>query len=133
MEQLDKLIPLAILGAVGAFLVFLVRRVARENEVVPGNEQLVAPVEVKPEPVQIDLSIAAIVERPPIVVQDAMSLPVVAPVKRRRSKQPKPMTVNVTPVETPIQTVLGLLKEKDGLAAAFMLCEIFAPPVSKRG
>ena len=145
MEHLDKLIPLVILGAVGAFLVFLVRRVARDVEVAPRARESVARVEVKPEPVQIELPIAA----PAVVVQEVAPVPVlasvadepvapsrqpVALVERQRTKKlkPAPTAVTVIPAETPIEAVLGLLKEKDGLAVAFVLREILAPPVSKR-
>ena len=139
MDYLDKLIPLVILGAVGAFLVFLVRRVARDMDAPPRAAETVAPAEVKPAPIEI----AAIVETPAVVVPEAvpvMAEPMVAglppviqaPAPVRRRKKPMATVATVIPTETPIQAVLGLLQEKDGLAVAFVLREIFAPPVSKR-
>ena len=146
MEYLDKLIPLLILGGVGAFLVFLVRRVAREMDAVPRAEETVAPVEMKPEPVLIETptvmveqevaplpTVAPMSAEPATVVPAAAaSIQPAAPARRLRRKQPMPTAVQAAPAETPIQAVLGLLREKDGLAIALVLREIFAPPVSKR-
>jgi hypothetical protein len=148
VEHLDKLIPLVILAAVGALLVFLVRRVARDADAAPRAEETVARVEVKSPPVPITaiveapaavvpevapkLVVGPMAAEPATVVPAAASIQPAAPVRRLRRKQPMPTAVQVAPAETPIQTVLGLLREKDGLAIALVLREIFAPPVSKR-
>jgi hypothetical protein len=57
-------------------------------------------------------------------------LPPVVPPKPRRKRIAKPAPKPIAP--TPIDTVLGLLKQKDTLAAAFLLREIFDRPVSRR-
>jgi hypothetical protein len=49
------------------------------------------------------------------------------PIKKRITKTaPKALE------PTPIETVVGLLQHKDTLVAAFLLREIFDPPVSRR-
>jgi hypothetical protein len=113
MEHLDRLIPPAILGVVAAFVLFLLRRTARDKDVTAGSAETPAPIPIAQ----------------PIVV----AVPV-AEIKRARQKRRTrtPAVVPIAPVKTPIHTVLGLLKEKDTLAAAFLLREILAPPVSKR-
>jgi hypothetical protein len=118
MEHLDRLIPLAILGGVTALLLFLLRRTAREKDVAPRTAEAkpaAIPVET-PLPIAVPVQIAGEIKR-----------------KRRPKRKRAPaVAVQAAPVQTPINTVLGLLKEKDTLAAAFLLREILAPPVSKR-
>ena len=76
---------------------------------------------------------------PPLPVE--APLPIAVPVqvaatgiKRKRIKRKRRpgVVVEAVPVQTPIHAVLGLLKEKNTLAAAFLLREILAPPVSRR-
>jgi hypothetical protein len=115
MEHLDRLIPLAILGVVAAFVLFLLRRSAREKDVMPRS-------------VDARIETAA-----PISVAQPILVDVVEIKSERPKKERAPaVTVQAAPAQTPIHTVLGLLKEKDTLAAAFLLREILAPPVSKR-
>jgi nucleoid-associated protein YgaU len=112
MEHLDKLIPLAVLGAVAGLLAFLLRRAMREDSTPLST--------VKPPKVE---QAAA----PPSAIEAAE-----AP---RAKRAPKPVPADVPaapPAPTPIDTVLGLLKTKDALPAAFLLREILAPPLAKR-
>lgn len=116
METLDKLIPLAIVIAVGAMVVFLLRRSPREAPaMIVGLEPViqVAVVESAPQ---------AIVVAAPVVVE------------RKSESVAPPIDIDAPPSspETPITNVLELLKKKDALATAFLLREILAPPVSKR-
>jgi hypothetical protein len=135
MEYLDKLIPLAVLGAVGAFLLFVLRRVTREQDVAPRSAELTMRVEAKPKPViavaqeKKQIASEALAKREDEKVAVASS---VIPMPAERPKKKKRTPSVVVPAEMPIQTVLGLLKDKDTLAAAFLLREILAPPVSKR-
>jgi hypothetical protein len=64
---------------------------------------------------------AVVSETPPIVAVKKRRRPLRAPV-------PEP-----APTETPIVQVLDLLKNRESLASAFLLREILAAPVSKRG
>jgi hypothetical protein len=139
MDYLEKLIPLAVLGAVAAFLVVVLRRAAREQVDAPPANELpirVGQVAVKtPKPVVVyekqEVLIPAVMKREDEMI--AVAIPVIAEKARpKRKKQTPPAVVTVIPAATPIETVLGLLKEKDTLAAAFLLREILAPPVSKR-
>lgn len=64
-----------------------------------------------------------------------MTEPIAAPVvkpepKQRRARRVKP---KVTKPATPIDRVVGLLKDPDSLATAFLLREILDPPKSRRG
>ncbi len=134
MEHLEKLIPLAVLLGVAAFLVGLLRRLARENTVVDPRRELV----VKPTPVLVDrpkegIRVAARPVEPaaapvPLAIEPKPAAP---PPKRRKRAEPKPV-VPATPTKSPIQSVLGLLQEKDTLVTAFLLREILGPPVSKQ-
>jgi hypothetical protein len=137
MNHLDKLIPLAVLGIAAAFLVILIRRVAREKEAAPRVEVTTTPtVEVPAVVIRVEPVVTVVAEPvadvelvvpPPVIVQ-ADARP-----KRRSTKvMPTPVLVKPMPRQTPIQTVLGLLKEKDSLAAAFVLHEILGRPVSMR-
>ena len=164
MDHLDKLIPLAILGAVAVFVFFLLRRAARDKD--PGNrsEDSTMSVEVRPQQGKLDQSAAFVGEEPVVAVvqasglQEKSALPLHATSKREdeyavatnsvtaqlhleipaTSKKPKRKKRAPTPVvrtpsaPTPIVSVMGLLEEKNSLAAAFLLREILAPPVSRR-
>src|SRR5438874_2714285 len=109
MEHLDKLIPLAILGVVGAFLVFLVRRVARTPDAAPQTE--VAPQAA----VRVPETSAA-----PAVVENVVTATLAVPepempsptqvLRTKRKKAPVPSISSPT-VQTPIVTVLDLLKK----------------------
>jgi hypothetical protein len=117
MEHLDRLIPLAILVSVTAMLLFLLRRPAPEIDVAPRcTETLPPPIPIEtPMPIAIPVQVAA------------------TQIKRKRRRRRLPaVEVQTAPAQTPIDTVLGLLKEKNTLAAAFLLREILAPPVSRR-
>jgi hypothetical protein len=164
MDYLDKLIPFAILGAVAAFVFFLLRRAVRDKDAGNRSEDSTMRDEVRPEPGKVKQSSAGMGEEPVVVVvkesgpQEKSALTLRATSKREdenavaansvaiefppqgtaTSKKPKrkrraPTPVVGTPsVPTPIVSVLGLLKEKNSLAAAFLLREILAPPVSRR-
>jgi hypothetical protein len=130
MEYLDKIIPLAILGLAAASLIVLVRRVAREKEPAVRVEEPPVPVEVAPI-VETPAIVVAVepIAMEPVVVAPPVVVPTEARAKRPSLKKVIPPFV-VKP--TPIQTVLGLLKENDSLAAAFVLHEILGPPRSRR-
>ena len=62
---------------------------------------------------------------------EPIAAPVVKPEpKRRRPRRVKP---KATKPPTPIDRVVGLLKDPDSLATAFLLREILDPPKSRRG
>ena len=164
MDHLDKLIPLAILGAVGAFVFFLLRRAARDKDAGDRSEDSTVRAEVRPQPGKLDQSVAVVGEAPVVAVvqesgppeeravplsetlkredeyavtanSDTAQLPLEVTVSSKKSNRKKraPTPVVGTPsVPTPIVSVIGLLKEKNSLAAAFLLREILAPPVSRR-
>jgi hypothetical protein len=125
MEHLEKLIPLAVLLGVAAFLVMLLRRATRETNVVAAAKEpepvvvvvmpQEAPVAVEPAPVETPVE---------AVVEDAPT-PIIKP-RRPASKR------RVRAGKTPVQSVLAMLHDKDALAKAFLLREILAPPVSRR-
>ena len=134
MEYLNKLIPLAIFGILAAFLIALARRAARETEPTPrveesaseaAREAISESVPVREEPIVVVAVVPAPVEMPPIVE-------VIAPVRQRRPPKAKVAPAPVISAATPIQTVLGLLKEMDTLLAAMILQEILGPPASNR-
>jgi hypothetical protein len=126
MDYLDKVIPLAVLAIAAAFLVMLIRRVGRENDASPRVEAVPKPIEA------IAVAVAPVVAVVPKV--DADGPPPIAVRPRRKKDVPTPTVVKAlaAPTPTSIQTVLGLLREKDSLAVAFVLHEILGPPVSKR-
>ena len=132
---LDKLIPILVLGAVAAFLVYLVRRAASEKDIAPRAEVVPMPMKlaeivVVPPPTPEPLQRA---EEEPVVERIVVGPPAVGEgAKPRRKKQMAPVSVKAAVNKTPIEAVLELLKKKDSLAAAFLLGEILAPPVSKR-
>jgi hypothetical protein len=164
MNHLDKLIPLAILGVVGAFMFFLLRRAARDKDAGNRSEDSTMRDEVRPQPGKLDQSVAVLGEEPVVaVVQESgpqeesafpsratseredeyavaansvtaqLPLEVTATSKKPTRKKRAPTPVVGTPcVPTPIVSVMGLLKGKNSLAAAFLLREILAPPVSRR-
>ena len=164
MNHLDKLIPLAILGAVGAFVFFLLRRAARDKDAGDRSEDSTVRAEVRPQPGKLDQSVAVVGKAPVVAVvqesgppeeravplsetlkredeyavtanSDTAQLPLEVTVSSKKSNRKKraPTPVVGTPsVPTPIVSVIGLLKEKNSLAAAFLLREILAPPVSRR-
>ena len=103
MEHLDKLIPLAILGVVGAFLVFLLRRAAREKETLRVES---APVE--PAGVSAAEPLVATKTEPPAKEVATTAPPVTSVVKQKKKRQrtPAPIAVTPTPLPTPIHTVL---------------------------
>ena len=126
MEHLDKLIPLAILGLIGVVAVFLIRRVARERDAAmhPGDQ----PIHVEAQPVKTAEPVAVVPE--PIPVAAASEPAAAVTVGNRRKRAPTPVAAPTPP--TPVVNVMDLLQNKDALAAAFLLREILAPPVSKR-
>ena len=140
MEHLDRLIPLVILGAVGAFLLFLLRRAQRERS-APRSEQIPIrfAVPVIAEPVVAKFEAPVVVVAKPIVAALVPTVPIAKPVpvapvvvvREKRRKKHRP-TAAAAPKTTPIESVLGLLKEKDALATAFLLREILGAPVSSR-
>ena len=164
MDYLDNLIPFAILGAVGAFVFFLLRRAERDKDAGNRSEDSTMRDEMRPEPGKLEQSIAGMGEEPVVavvqesVLQDESAVPSRATSKSedenavatnsvafefppqgtatrkkptRKKRAPTPV-VGTPSVPTPIVSVLGLLKEKNSLAVAFLLREILAPPVSRR-
>jgi hypothetical protein len=130
MEHFEKLIPLAVLMGVAAFLVALLRRATRENSVVePWRE-----VAVKPAAVAVEARKEEIRRAIPPVEPAAAPKPVriepkaAAPPKRAKPK----LVIEAAPTKTPIHGVLDLLRQKDTLVTAFLLREILGPPVSRR-
>jgi hypothetical protein len=184
MDYLDKLIPFAILGAVAAFVFFLLRRAARDKDAGNQSEDSTMRDEVRRQPGKVEEPVAVIMGEEPVVVgkqsvsqetpttrshapawargvptpERGNQLPSAATSKRedenvvaaksvtpefphpgpsqsakpKRKKRAASPAAPPTPVPMPIVTVLGLLQEKDSLAAAFLLREILAPPVSRR-
>ncbi len=132
METLDKLIPLVILGVVAVFLAYLARRARREKEAWPRSEvvQSTPPPAVAPEPIAVPVIVTAEEKFP--AVAEVITATLTAPVPRKRRKNALTPTITTAAPATPIHTVLGLLKQKNSLATAFLLREILAPPVSKR-
>jgi hypothetical protein len=145
---MDQAIPFVVLVAVGALLFFLLRRneslpstTAGEGAILPsppgrgaggdGTSPLSIPeVVAAPTPLVVEtpqplVPTASVPEPSPLVVQAPQ--PSVKPRKKRAvNAAPKPAE------PTPIDTVVGLLKNKDTLATAFLLREIFDKPVSQR-
>lgn len=135
MEHLDKLIALAILGAVAVFLLFVLRRLALEERADRSPTDVVtvepaAPLAIEAPPPIVPAEIPKTIEPPPAPV---LPSPVVVVKPKRKRKRAIPVSPIVIPAAaTPIVTVLDLLKKKDALATAFLLREILAPPVAKR-
>jgi hypothetical protein len=115
MDHLERLIPLFILATIGAFVLILLRRSPRQT----------ATTQRPPEP------LSAIAVRQPAV--GTLEVPA-SKIKRKKLKRKRVPAVTgpAAAPRTPIHTVLGLLRDKDTLAAAFLLREILAPPVSQR-
>ena len=120
MENLDQSILFLVLGVVGVLLLFLLRRPsAVENAVVP-HIVAVPPVVVPvPEVVAV-----------PVVAEVQPSSPTPTMVKPRKRRIAKPTVVPVAE-PAPMETVVGMLKQKDTLVAAFLLREIFDSPMSE--
>jgi hypothetical protein len=118
MENMDQTIPFVVLVAVGTLLLVLLRR--KESLPNPGGRGAGGEGTTT-------LPIPQIVAAPtPLTVE---ALPPVVVLKPRK-KRTKPAAKPAQP--TPIDTVAGLLQQKDTLAAAFLLREIFDRPVSQR-
>ena len=115
MNDPAKLIPLVVLAAVAVWLLFLLRR-KPEPPRQPVTAIGATPVEL---PAKQESRVPAMPTSVPVAPP---------PVAIRKQRRPPPVVV--TPEPTPIDTVLGLLKKPDSLAAAFLLREIFDPPVS---
>jgi hypothetical protein len=126
MEHLEKLIPLAVLLGVAAFLLMLLRRATRETIVVEVAKEpepiAVEPVPPPEAPVVIE---PARVEIPVEAVAEVAPSPISEPLRSGPKKR-------VRPNKTPVQSVLAMLHDKDALAKAFLLREILGPPVSRR-
>ena len=164
MDYLDKLIPFAMLGAVAAFVFFLLRRAAWDKDAGNQSEDSTMRDEVRRQAGRVEEPVAVIMGEEPVVVgkqsvsREKSEIPSAATSKRedenvvaaksvapefphpgpsqsakpkRKKRAPSP-AAPPTPLPTPIVTVIGLLQEKDSLAAAFLLREILAPPVSRR-
>ena len=115
MEHLDRLIPLFILAAIGVFVLIVLCRSPRQT----------ATTQHPAEP------LSAIAVAQPAVV--AVEVPAVKIRRKKLKRKRVPAVVGPAALpRTPIDTVLGLLRDKDTLAAAFLLREILAPPVSRR-
>lgn len=123
MDHTDKLLPLLVLGVLCAILLVLLRRGSRERpavSVINSTMNAMAGEEVRreagPAPAVAVLAIAA-----------------AAAVVEQKPRRAKPLPAPVSPPSpSTIDTVLGLLHDRQSLAAAFLLREIFAPPVSRR-
>jgi hypothetical protein len=164
MDYVDKLIPFAILGAVAAFVFFLLRRATQDRAVGNRSEDSRMLDEVRPEPRNVEQPIVAMGQKPVVIAmresspQQKSAIPLGGASTRddedevpansetaepppqgpMTTKRPKRKKRAPTPVVAPptapmsIVTVFGLLKEKNSLAAAFLLHEILAPPVARR-
>jgi hypothetical protein len=130
MEHLDKVIPLVILGVVAVILLILLRRASREQEIVRPREEtakLLLP------PVAVVVPIAGVLPKLETPIPAAAPVIIGAPpveVKKRSVRTLPPVVA--APEPTTIDTVLGLLKNRESLAAAFLLREILDPPLSRR-
>jgi hypothetical protein len=116
MDHLDKLIPLAVLLIIGAFLLLVLRRAAREAKAAA---DLAARAISVPEPVL-----------PPAVVAEVPATPTVEKPRKKR-RRPQPVAASL-PNQNPVTTVLDLLRDKDALVKAFLLREILDKPVALR-
>jgi hypothetical protein len=118
MDPIDKLLPLLILGVLGTILLVLLRRTAREKSAESVRQEAPKPVVV------VATEVAPREDRTPpvIIVKEA-----VKPKRERMQPLPAPTAPPAT-----IDTVLGMLRDQQTLAAAFLLREVFAPPVSRR-
>ncbi|HZZ82552.1 MAG TPA: hypothetical protein VFE62_28900 [Gemmataceae bacterium] len=117
MEHLERIVPLAMLATIAAFVLILIRRGWREDASArPVSMATMLQPKVKP--------ITRVVE--PVPVQQVATDP--APVSAR---QPAP-AVAAQPATMPIHGVLALLQRKDTLITGFLLSEILGPPVSQR-
>ena len=92
MDYLEKLIPLAVLGAVAAFLVVVLRRAAREQvDAPPANELPIRVVQVAvktPKPVVVherqEVLIPTVMKREDEMI--AVAIPVIAEKARPKKK-----------------------------------------------
>lgn len=116
MDQFDKLLPVVILGVLGTILLVLLRR--KPTMEAPKPAVVVAvPSENLPAPVA--------------VVNDACEIVVAPNAAITRKRERKPPTAPASPPST-IDTALGLLHDRQTLAATFVLREVLAPPVSRQ-
>ena len=119
MEPLERLIPLAMLGTIAAFVVFLIRRGRHERApLVLVHEETKQTVASSPIPGARGLEVVAVVAPPIANVTPAQT--------------PSPAIEPAPSGRTAIQTVVELLQDKDAVAVGFLLSEIFGPPVSRR-
>lgn len=146
MNHLQTLVPLAVLIAVGALLIIVARRMALEKgPAIPPEKPAIPPVIDTPvataeTPVAVEVVVVQKMEAPSLVTPTSLQIPTpdpyvqeeAIPDKPRRKKPIVSAVVKVVPPATTIERVVGLLKEKDTIAAAFLLREILAPPASKR-
>ena len=133
---------LAVLAAVVLALLYQIYREQRKDA-APKREAAalqivevpvavtIAPSPIEPkveEPASLSLPSPVL---PPVVVKIAAAERPHPQVARK----PKPVVVATEASQTAVSTVtkvLGMLKQRDSLAAAFLLREIFDPPVSRR-
>src|SRR5476651_1897518 len=110
MEHMERLIPLAVLLGVAAFLAFLLRRVMRETTSIEPRREIAG----KPEPVAIivapkeETQIVVATVDPPKVEHAPMPAPPLDLPKRVKPKR----VVPVGPTKTPIHGALDLLQDK---------------------
>jgi hypothetical protein len=117
MDHLDKLIPLAVLGVVGALIIVLLLRARRDQ----GSSELGLRAQSEREP---EAPARAEVQQP-APISAASPVAIVTPAAPVQPAKPKAM-------DSPVAAVRGLLRKKDSLATALMLNEILGPPVSRR-
>lgn len=124
MDNIEQTIPFVVLLAVGALLLVLVRRTSTLNDALVSPSPEIEPEDERPETLPLPANVTAAptlaVESPTITLNG------------RRKPRKKREAASKPAEATPIETVVGLLKQKNTLAAAFLLREIFAPPVSRR-
>jgi hypothetical protein len=125
MDSIDKLLPLLILGVLGAILLVLLRRTAREKPTVSARA-------VAPKPVAAEVAPTQDRQVPVALVKDACEAEAAPSAAVKRKAKGKEMLPTPAPPASTIAAVLGLLQNQQTLATAFVLREVFAPPVSRR-
>ncbi|MBI1830338.1 MAG: hypothetical protein HYR84_02670 [Planctomycetes bacterium] len=127
MENLDKAILLGILAGTGLFVFFVLRQLAKRWDEMHYADAAPVRTETPSQPANVE-PIAKPLPAGPVVTTS----PVVVPTPLVSSEPPPKPAALKKRKRTPAGKVLDMLKDKDSLAAAFLLREIFAAPIARR-